>query len=116
ISPAVLSTRQSAPSCTCQPAEMSCFLKLRQPAVVLPSNSSFHPALFSLADIVFTCGSEVAGFPVSAACWAATATAIATNTPALQHAHCIDFTVNLIYVALQSRCGILTEGYPISGP
>src|SRR5205823_3229982 len=40
-------TRTSAPSITLHPGGIFCILYPRQPSVVLPSKSNFHPAFFS---------------------------------------------------------------------
>src|ERR1700754_3403365 len=47
MSLATLGSGKRTPSFTFQPGPISACLKPRQPAVVLPSNSSFQPAAFS---------------------------------------------------------------------
>src|SRR5437879_2978840 len=60
MSPAA-ATRVSAPSTTCHPAGIESILKPRQPAVVLPSNSSRQPAARSAGDRVLGDWADKAG-------------------------------------------------------
>src|SRR3989449_435094 len=60
MSPAA-ATRVSAPSTTCHPAGIESILKPRQPAVVLPSNSSRQPAARSAGDRVLGDWADRAG-------------------------------------------------------